>query len=193
MPYKASSEAGTRGREPVEPLEKATLPHLQVGTVCHLAAAPQRVCEDVCAFGHSVRTHTCLLWGPLSPSAQGAPGLVRECSLLLGLTCPRSPVSKSCQTAGTASRSSPGGAEESGPPVRRVREEQWTIRTATHRYPECALDLSTVTLRGLEASPDFTQEDFLDPSDVPSGTLVQMLSSQIINFDPVVESGFISV
>lgn len=78
--------------------------------------------------------------------------------------------------------------------MRQAREEQWGIRTATHWYIECALDLSTVAFQGLQPSPDLTQEDFADPDDVPSkGTPVQMFRPQIVNFDPVVESVFISV
>lgn len=75
---------------------------------------------------------------------------------------------KSGQTAGKASRrSSPKGAEESVP--------RWRIRTATRRYAECALDLSTVAFQGLQASPESTQENFPDPDGMPSqGTPVQV-------------------
>lgn len=54
--------------------------------------------------------------------------------------------------------------------------------THTHRHVTCVLDMSAVAIPALQVYPDFIQEDFPNPNNIPlKVTPVQIFIAQIIS------------
>lgn len=170
------------GKKPYSPIYRFT-------HVCHPAAVPQchsvRANVSVWLAIHSALS--VLSCGPSQLICSGSPRPRkgdRQASEQVFLPVRTDMLTECCGNAEKWCQDYWGGYAEDETFVEGslTREEQWGTSTHTHRHVTCVLDMSAVAIPALQVSPDFIQEDFPNPNNIPlKVTPVQIFIAQIIS------------